>query len=40
MSFEICAGYCPDCGNPVEYDKETDVCRCTTCEWEEGRNRT
>jgi hypothetical protein len=40
MSFEITSGYCPKCKCPVEYDEETEVCRCTnpSCDWEQRPN--
>ena len=38
MSFEITSGYCPVCGSPVEYDKDTKICQCTHCGWTQGEN--
>ena len=38
MSSEICAGHCPKCGSPVEYDEETEICKCVSCGWIEHSN--
>jgi len=38
MSYEIASGYCPKCGSRVEYDEETQICRCTHCDWKEEPN--
>ena len=40
MGFEVTSGYCPKCGSPVEYDEETEICRCvnSNCDWEQIPN--
>ena len=35
MSYKVTSGYCPKCRSVVEYDEETETCRCTNpdCAW-------
>ena len=40
MSYHVCSGYCPKCGSVVEHDDETEITRCTHCDWREEPNRS
>ena len=36
--YEVTSGYCPQCKSPVEYDKDTQIARCVSCDWKQEPN--